>query len=326
MYATCLRLGRGDIRAGFDSINHLPYQSARKEVTHPVSCVDCHDAQIMQLRVTHPAFMEGIRLATARQEVADLQVNRDASRQEMRTHVCGQRHVEYYVRGPQKSLTYPWAKGLTAESILAYYDSAGPAMDARFTPELASDRSATLLWHRLTPATTPCPGRRGSRLGSRPGGAMSRLALRALAIGLAVCGGDAAAQAGSSARSRPSIAVASFHANGVASPAEAERMTGATARVLAADSTVQWIAMDPAQRPRDRATGMVDGARFIVAGELVRMRETGGALLRVTLIDVQAAGRIVHAQSFSLPPEFSPDSVARIVATRATAAVHAHVP
>ena len=39
-------------------------------------------------------------------------VNRDATRQEMRAYVCGQCHVEYYFKGPEKRLTYPWDKGL----------------------------------------------------------------------------------------------------------------------------------------------------------------------------------------------------------------------
>ena len=39
--------------------------------------------------------------------------------------VCGQCHVEYYFKGPEKRLTYPWSKGLTVDSILAYYDSTG---------------------------------------------------------------------------------------------------------------------------------------------------------------------------------------------------------
>ena len=125
MYATYKRLGHGDIRAGFDSINHLPYQAGRKEVTHPVSCVDCHDPSTMQLRVTRPAFMLGIREVKATQGVRDFDVNRDATRQEMRTYVCGQCHVEYYFRGKEKTLVYPWAKGLLADSILAYYDSTG---------------------------------------------------------------------------------------------------------------------------------------------------------------------------------------------------------
>ena len=125
MYAAYLRLGNGDLTRGFEAVNKMTYQAARTNVKHPVSCVDCHDPATMQLRVTRPAFMEGIRALRALQGVANFDVNRDATRQEMRTFVCGQCHVEYYFKGPEKRLTYPWAKGLTADSILAYYDSVG---------------------------------------------------------------------------------------------------------------------------------------------------------------------------------------------------------
>ena len=57
--------------------------------------------------------------------VRDYDVNANATRQEMRTFVCGQCHVEYYFQGTQKRLVYPWAKGLTADSILAYYEANG---------------------------------------------------------------------------------------------------------------------------------------------------------------------------------------------------------
>jgi nitrite reductase (cytochrome c-552) len=123
MYATYMRLGNGDITKGFEAINKQTYQQARTQVKHPVSCVDCHDAQTMALRVTRPAFMEGIRAVKLMQGVQNYDVNRDASRQEMRTYVCGQCHVEYYFRGPEKRLTYPWTKGLTADSILSYYET-----------------------------------------------------------------------------------------------------------------------------------------------------------------------------------------------------------
>jgi nitrite reductase (cytochrome c-552) len=43
----------------------------------------------------------------------------------MRTFVCAQCHVEYYFKGPEKRLTYPWFKGLKADEILAYYDETG---------------------------------------------------------------------------------------------------------------------------------------------------------------------------------------------------------
>jgi nitrite reductase (cytochrome c-552) len=125
MYVPYLQAGHGDLTRGFEALNPLPYAEARKLVEHPIACIDCHDPGTMQLRVTRPGFIEGIRALRASQGVRAYDVNRDASRQEMRTFVCGQCHVEYYFRGPEKRLTYPWSKGLTADSILAYYDSTG---------------------------------------------------------------------------------------------------------------------------------------------------------------------------------------------------------
>jgi nitrite reductase (cytochrome c-552) len=78
----------------------------------------------MQLRVTRPGFIEGIRAFKATQGVQNYDVNKQASRQEMRAYVCGQCHVEYYFRGPEKRLVYPWSKGLKVEEIQAYYDEA----------------------------------------------------------------------------------------------------------------------------------------------------------------------------------------------------------
>jgi nitrite reductase (cytochrome c-552) len=66
--------------------------------------------------------MEGIRAAKAAEGVQNYDVNRDATRQEMRAFVCGQCHVEYHLKGPDKRLVYPWSKGLKIEEILAYYD------------------------------------------------------------------------------------------------------------------------------------------------------------------------------------------------------------
>ena len=119
------KLGGGDLMKGFELMNRMSYVEARKLVTHPVACIDCHDPETMQLRVTRPGFMEGIRALKAGQGVEDYDVNTQATRQEMRAFVCGQCHAEYYFRGPEKRLTYPWAKGLKIENIMAYYDEAG---------------------------------------------------------------------------------------------------------------------------------------------------------------------------------------------------------
>ena len=121
-YAAMKKLGDGDIVKGFEKLNRMPYAEARKLVEHPVTCLDCHDASTMQLRVTRPAFMEGMRALKAGQGVKNYDVNRDATRQEMRAFVCGQCHVEYYFKGAEKRLVYPWANGLRADEILAYYE------------------------------------------------------------------------------------------------------------------------------------------------------------------------------------------------------------
>ena len=53
--------------------------------------------------------------------VADYDVNKQATPAEMRAYVCGQCHVEYYFRGPEKRLVFPWSKGLRVEQIQAYW-------------------------------------------------------------------------------------------------------------------------------------------------------------------------------------------------------------
>ena len=122
-YAAFKSLGGGDLVKGFETMNQMPYAEARKLVTHPVTCLDCHDPKTMQLRITRPAFMEGMRALKASQGVKDYDVNSQATRQEMRAFVCGQCHVEYYFKGADKRLVYPWAKGLKVDNILAYYDA-----------------------------------------------------------------------------------------------------------------------------------------------------------------------------------------------------------
>ena len=125
VYLPYKRLGGGDLIKGFEKMNPMPYAEARKLVEHPVSCIDCHDPATMQLRITRPGFIEGIRAYKATQGIQDYDVNKMASRQEMRAFVCGQCHVEYYFKGDEKRLTYPWFNGLQADKILAYYDETG---------------------------------------------------------------------------------------------------------------------------------------------------------------------------------------------------------
>ena len=136
-HASNLRLyrfaGKGDVQKGFELVSGMPYREAREMkddkgqplVQHSVACVDCHDPRTMAVRVTRPGFIAGIKALKARQGVADYDPNRDATRQEMRSFVCGQCHVEYYFKGPGKVVTYPWANGLKVEEIETYYEREG---------------------------------------------------------------------------------------------------------------------------------------------------------------------------------------------------------
>jgi nitrite reductase (cytochrome c-552) len=116
------KAGGGDLTKGFEALNAMPYKEATKQVSHPVACVDCHEAATMKLRISRPGFLEGIKAYKASQGIANYDPNTMASPQEMRSYVCGQCHVEYYFKGPEKRLVFPWSKGLKVEEIYAYYD------------------------------------------------------------------------------------------------------------------------------------------------------------------------------------------------------------
>jgi nitrite reductase (cytochrome c-552) len=139
--------GYAQLFKGFEKIGTMPYEEATKLVEHPVACLDCHNPQSLQLRVTRPAFITGIRALAAsgeptpqlpsvekwragnRSEPYDPNVL--ASRQEMRSLLCAQCHVEYYC-GPKTTLFYPWNNGLKVEQIEAYYSSYKFADGQRF--------------------------------------------------------------------------------------------------------------------------------------------------------------------------------------------------
>lgn len=129
------------IMKGFEMVCAMPYNDARTLVSHPISCIDCHDPDTLQLRVTRPAFLNALQaLARSNSPLPHLpsierwrkdgrkgeyDVNTMATRQEMRSFACGQCHVEYYFKGEGKLVTYPWHKGMRAEQIEDYYDETG---------------------------------------------------------------------------------------------------------------------------------------------------------------------------------------------------------
>lgn len=86
------------------------------EIVNPIGCQDCHDPKTMNLRITRPALVEALQ-----RQGKDI---KSFTRQEMRSLVCAQCHVEYYFKGEGKYLTFPWDKGFSAEQMEQYYDEA----------------------------------------------------------------------------------------------------------------------------------------------------------------------------------------------------------
>lgn len=119
------KLGNGDRMAGFAAMNKMPYQDAAKLAEHPVACIDCHDPKTMKLRITRPAFEKGIAAFKKSQGIENYDVNRDATREEMRSFVCGQCHVEYYFKSDSKELIFPWKNGLDIDQIWKAYQENG---------------------------------------------------------------------------------------------------------------------------------------------------------------------------------------------------------
>lgn len=114
----------------------VPADHAMIGEAHPVACIDCHDPESMSVRVTRPGFVIGIAaLAEGDAPVRHIpsiekwrrgdrarayDPNALASRQEMRSFVCGQCHVEYYC-ATKDTLEFPWAKGLRMDDIEAHW-------------------------------------------------------------------------------------------------------------------------------------------------------------------------------------------------------------
>ena len=101
---------------GWETFNSTPYNELKDDLHFGTSCADCHDPDTMELRITRPAFAQAM-------ERRGVDVD-DASRQDMRSYVCGQCHVEYYFQGDDNLLTFPWDEGLGVDDIERYFDQA----------------------------------------------------------------------------------------------------------------------------------------------------------------------------------------------------------
>lgn len=132
-------LGDGDPHVGYEIANQMPFDEAKQHFTQAIACIDCHDATTMALRITRPGFIEGIKALKAKEGIDDYDPNTMATRQEMRSYVCAQCHVEYYFGTEKKELVFPWHEGLKAEEMLAHFD------EAKFSDWLHKETGAPMI-------------------------------------------------------------------------------------------------------------------------------------------------------------------------------------
>jgi len=102
---------------GMAKFDNISFSELGKHINNPIGCANCHEANTMRLIVTNPALDEAMK--------AQGKDWRTFTRQEMRTVVCANCHVEYYFAGEGKYLTFPWKNGTKIENMATYYDDIG---------------------------------------------------------------------------------------------------------------------------------------------------------------------------------------------------------
>ena len=110
----------------FWSMNFHDFRTMLDPERHSIGCTNCHDpANQMRLVITSVPLAEALE-----RQGRDW---RNASRDEMRSLVCAQCHVEYYFEKGEHGVAakphFPWDEGMDAEDIYRFKSSGEPAPD-----------------------------------------------------------------------------------------------------------------------------------------------------------------------------------------------------
>ncbi len=98
---------------GIASYDATLFKDLSSKVEHTIGCANCHEANTMRLVVTNPALDAAFKARGIDWT--------KFTRQEMRSVVCANCHVEYYMVGDKKFLTLPWENGTNIDEIADYY-------------------------------------------------------------------------------------------------------------------------------------------------------------------------------------------------------------
>jgi len=116
--ATCWHCKSPDVprligEMGVDVFSAKKLSELKDEVTHAISCYDCHDETTLALRSQRPAVLKGFSILG--KGMGEL------THQEKRSAVCAQCHSTYYMEKQTNIVVFPWSKGLLAENVEDYY-------------------------------------------------------------------------------------------------------------------------------------------------------------------------------------------------------------
>ncbi|MEK6752513.1 MAG: ammonia-forming cytochrome c nitrite reductase subunit c552 [Chloroflexota bacterium] len=102
---------------GMEAYDAMSFNEMTPNINESIGCSNCHEAETMRLIATNPALIEALE-----RQGKDWKTY---TRQEMRSLVCANCHVEYYFKGDGKYLTFPWDNGTKVEEIISYYAEVG---------------------------------------------------------------------------------------------------------------------------------------------------------------------------------------------------------
>ncbi|MFT3893514.1 MAG: ammonia-forming cytochrome c nitrite reductase subunit c552 [Anaerolineales bacterium] len=102
---------------GLEGYDAMMFREMTPNIQNSIGCANCHEAGTMRLIVTNPSLENALK--------AQGKDWTTFSRQEMRSLVCANCHVEYYFVGDKKVLTFPWEDGTNIDQIVQYYTDNG---------------------------------------------------------------------------------------------------------------------------------------------------------------------------------------------------------
>ncbi|MCL1790977.1 MAG: ammonia-forming cytochrome c nitrite reductase subunit c552 [Peptococcaceae bacterium] len=109
-----------------------------------INCATCHDPATMELRVINKALIEAYAKLDDGFDLTAEAVNKP-SKQDMRSLVCAQCHVEYYFEPGTYKVVFPWTDGWKPQEAYQYYEKLRNGDNTLFKRDFVHGVSETLI-------------------------------------------------------------------------------------------------------------------------------------------------------------------------------------